>query len=155
MTPTSTASMTTARQVYLINTNIISELRKGKAVDRGVIEFMSKATAGNRGCYLSVVTIGELQRGISMIQYRGDTNQANTLMDWLENIVTEYKHYILPIDQDVAKIWANLRVPHHENAIDKMIAATALLHSLTLVTRNTKDFERTGVSFVNPFQSAQ
>jgi len=137
--------------MYLIDTNIISELRKAQSINRGVIEFMSKVSAGNQPCYLSVVTIGELNRGVGMIRYRGDTKQANQLAEWLYTIVKDYQDRILPIDNDIALIWASLRVPHYENAIDKLIAATALSHSLTLVTRNTKDFEKTGVPFIDPF----
>jgi len=88
-----------------------------------------------------------------MIRHRGDISQANSLAEWLDAIVVEYNDSILCVDQQVADIWASLRVPHHDNALDKLIAATALSHSLTLVTRNVKDIEKTGVPFVNPFSS--
>lgn len=137
--------------MYLIDTNIISELRKAQSANRGVVEFMSKAGANQNRCYLSVITIGELNRGAGMIRHRGDTRQANQLADWLDNILNDYQDRILSVDNDVSLIWAGLRTPHHENAIDKLIAATALSHSLTLVTRNTKDFEKSGVPMLNPF----
>lgn len=137
--------------MYLIDTNVVSELRQGQSADRGVVEFVSKASANDERCYLSVVTIGELNRGIAMIRHRGDTKQANTLTDWLDTILNDYNDSILPVDKDVSLIWANLRVPNHENALDKMIAATALSHALTVVSRNTRDFEKTGVPIVNPF----
>lgn len=143
--------MMTNRAMYLIDTNIISELRKALTVNRGVVEFMSKASANQERCYLSVITIGELYRGVGMIQHRGDIKQANQLSDWLDVILNDYQDRILAVDNDVSLIWASLRTPHHENAIDKLIAATALSHSLTLVTRNTKDFEKTGVPLIDPF----
>lgn len=142
--------MKMARQMYLIDTNIISELRKGNATNRGVLEFFYNATAKDQNCYLSVVTIGELRRGIEMIRHRGDLKQAEALQNWFSQIVDQYSDNILPIDHEVATIWADLRVPNHENILDKLIAATALLHSLQVVTRNIKDFEKTGVPIVNP-----
>jgi len=145
--------MMMAKPMYLVDTNVVSELRKAQSADRGVIEFMSKASGSNKRCYLSVVTVGELYRGVALIRHRGDTNQANALSDWMRTILDKYEDNILAIDKDISLIWASLRVPHYENAIDKLIAATALSHSLTLVTRNTKDFEKTGVRVLNPFQS--
>ncbi|MEE9333664.1 MAG: type II toxin-antitoxin system VapC family toxin [Granulosicoccaceae bacterium] len=138
--------------MYLIDTNIISELRKGKQANHGVIEFLYDTKANKQNCYLSVVTIGELRRGIEMIRHRGDVKQADALQKWFLLIANEYSDKILPIDHEVAAIWADLRVPHHENILDKFIAATALLHSLQVVTGNTKDFEKTGVPVVNPYK---
>jgi len=143
--------MKAALQMYLIDTNIISELRKGSATNRGVLEFFYNATAKDQSCYLSVVTIGELRRGIEMIRHRGDLKQAEALQNWFSQIASQYNEYILPIDHEVAAVWADLRVPNHENILDKFIAATALLHSLQVVTRNVKDFGKTGVPIVNPY----
>ena len=151
MTVTLHVKMKMALQMYLIDTNIVSELRKGNATNRGVIEFFYNATATDQICYLSVVTIGELRRGIEMIRHRGDLKQAGALQNWFSQIVDQYSNNILPVDHEVAAIWADLRVPNHENILDKFIAATALLHSLQVVTRNVKDFEKTGVPIVNPF----
>lgn len=137
----------------LIDTNVISELRKGSAADRGVINFFYHINAKQENCYLSVVTIGELRRGIEMIRHRGDVKQADALQEWFSVISNEYSEHILPIDHEVAAIWADLRVPHHENVLDKFIAATALLHSLKVVTRNVRDFEKTGVPIVSPFST--
>jgi len=88
-----------------------------------------------------------------MIRHRGDIKQAEVMLHWFEQISADYADLILPIDQDVASMWALLRVPNYENALDKLIAATALIYSLQVVTRNAKDFERSGVSTVNPFLS--
>jgi len=148
---TSGGVKTTVQQVYLIDTNVISELRKRDKADRGVVAFMVEAKATGAACYLSVITLGELRRGIEMIRHRGDNKQAAAITDWYNGITEDYADFILPVDVDVAGIWALLRVPHYENALDKMIAATALIYSLQVVTRNVKDFERCGVSTVNPF----
>jgi len=137
--------------MYLIDTNIISELTKGNNANRGIIEFFYNVKANDENCYLSVVTIGELRRGIGMLMHRNDVEQAKAIRDWFVGIETEYNDKILPIDNEVAAIWADLRVPNNENILDKFIAATALLHSLQMVTRNVKDFEKTGVPFLNPF----
>ena len=88
-----------------------------------------------------------------MIRYRGDRAHARRLQSWLESIVQDYADNILDFAPIEAQVWGRLRVPHHENAIDKQIAATALTHSLTLVTRNTRDFHSAGVELLNPFES--
>ncbi|QIE27487.1 hypothetical protein SBC1_55930 (plasmid) [Caballeronia sp. SBC1] len=71
---------------------------------------------------------------------------------WLGTILDDYAMDVISIDDDVAQLWGRLRVPNPENPIDKLIAATALMHDLTVVTRNTKDFEKTGVKLLNPFE---
>lgn len=86
-----------------------------------------------------------------MVRHRGDVKQADALQEWFLEITNEYNENILSIDHDVAAICADLRVPNHENVLDKFIAATALLHSLQVVTCNAKDFVKTGVSVVNPY----
>jgi len=73
------------------------------------------------------------------------------LEKWLETLFTDYRDHILDINQDIAQLWGRLRVPHPENALDKQIAATALIYDLTVVTRNHRDFTSTGVRLLNPF----
>ncbi|MFQ5661392.1 MAG: type II toxin-antitoxin system VapC family toxin [Gammaproteobacteria bacterium] len=137
--------------MYLIDTNIISESRKGRKANKGVRQFFSGIIAQQIEVFLSVVTIGELRRGIELIRYRGDERQAQHLEEWLSSILSEYSDYILEIDEEIAQVWGKLRAPHPKNALDKQIAATALIHDLTVVTRNRKDYEGTGVKIINPF----
>ena len=137
--------------MYLIDTNVVSELRKKRRANSGVRAFFSQSRKEKNALYISVVTIGELRRGVELIRHRGDRSQAGKLEAWLTTLVDEYTDNILDFTQAEAQVWGRLRVPHHENLIDKQIAATALVYGLTLVTRNTGDFERTGVEMFNPF----
>lgn len=137
--------------MYLIDTNIISEARKGKRANPGVQRFFETVGRDEQDVFLSVITIGELRRGIELMQHRGDADQAAVLEAWLTDILNEYSDHILPIDADTAQLWGRLRVPHPENALDKLIAATALIHDLTVVTRNQRDFQGAGVKVLNPF----
>jgi hypothetical protein len=139
--------------MYLIDTNVISELRKQRSVNSGVRDFFTRTRKDNSAVYISAITIGELRRGVEMIRYRGDTRQAGRLESWLDTVIDNYSDNILDFTAAEAQIWGRLRAPHHENAIDKQIAATALIYGLTLVTRNTGDFYNTGVDLLNPFTS--
>ena len=140
--------------MYLIDTNVVSEGRKGKLANAGVRSFFSQAASQQTPLYLSVVTVGELRRGVELIRHRGDSIQAMKLEKWLVGLLSDFAGKILPFDHDAAQLWGRLRVPHHENAIDKQIAATALIHDLTLVTRNTADFTGTGARCLDPFTLA-
>lgn len=102
--------------------------------------------------HLCAVTVGELRRGVELLRHRGDTAQAERLEAWLALILREFHDNILDLDEAVAQVWGHLRAPHAENALDKQVAATALEHDLTLVTRNEKHFAATGVKVLNPFQ---
>lgn len=137
--------------MYLIDTNVISEARKQSRADAGVTAFFQRVAEDNCAVYLSVVTVGELRRGVDLIRHRGDLPQARLLEDWLADVLAHYAHQILPFDVDAAQIWGRLRVPHPAHELDKQIAATALLHDLTVVTRNVADFDGTGVKLLNPF----
>jgi len=145
------SSATGGIDVYLVDTDVISEARKGQKANPGVREFF--VTAGREAIplYLSVVTIGELRQGVERIRHRGDTAQAKRLERWLRQVTTTYAEAILEIDEETAHIWGRLRVPNPESPLDKQIAATALIHDLVVVTRNTAHFAPTGVKLQNPF----
>ena len=137
--------------MYLVDTNVISEARKKSKANTGVRAFFKQAIKDETRIFISVVTVGELRRGVESIRYRGDVRQANQLEKWLEDLMAEYQDHILDINKDIAQLWGRLRAPHPENALDKQIAATALIYELTVVTRNHKDFVKTGVRVLNPF----
>ena len=135
--------------MYLVDTNVISEARKGKKANLGVLKFFQTTDASD--LYLSVQTIGEIRRGLENIRRRGDLPQAKKLEKWLDLLVTDYADRILSFDEECAQVWGRLMSPHHEHPVDKQIAAIALIHDLTVVTRNLDDFRSTGVKAVNPF----
>ena len=137
--------------MFLIDTDVISELRKGTKANDGVQNFFAAAEQNEHALYLSVVTVGELRRGVELVRHRKDVRQANRLEKWLENILAEFEEHILEFGQEEAQVWGRLRVPHPENALDKQIAAIALTYALKLVTRNTQHFEKLGVDVINPF----
>ncbi|MGB5133817.1 MAG: type II toxin-antitoxin system VapC family toxin [Prochlorococcaceae cyanobacterium] len=137
--------------MYLVDTNVISEARKGRRANPGVQAFFSEASEQNLLLFLSAITIGELRRGVDLIRHRGDRDQADALENWLALLLQDYGDRVLPLDSEAAQLWGHLRVPNPQHALDKQIAAIALLHDLTVVTRNTADFSPTGVRVNNPF----
>lgn len=137
--------------MYLIDTNVISEARKKAKANPGVIDFFNRVAVADEPVYLSVISVGELRRGVELIRHRGDTEQATMLEAWLTVVLEQYAENILAFDADAAQVWGRLRVPSPEHELDKQIAAIALVNDLTVVTRNAADFEGTGVKLVNPF----
>jgi predicted nucleic acid-binding protein len=138
--------------MYLVDTDVISEMRKGAKANPGVRGFFESASRDGMDLYLSAVSIGELRQGVERIRHRGDKDQADLLEHWLRQVSRTYADAILPIDEDTAHVWGRLRVPNPENPLDKQIAATALIHDLTVVTRNTEHFAPTRVRLKNPFE---
>lgn len=138
--------------MYLVDTNVISEIRKRDRADKGVMAFFRKAAQDDADLYLSVVTIGELRRGVEIIRHRGDKPQATRLENWLDGVRREFASNVLAVDEEIGQLWGRLRVPHPEHSLDKLIAATALIHDLIVVTRNVDDFAGTGARVLNPFK---
>ncbi len=134
---------------YLVDTNVLSELRKGRRAHPGVIGWF--ATVSDDEIYLSVLTVGEIRKGVENIRRR-DRPAARRLDSWLRRVVTAHEERILPIDRDVAEEWGRLNVPDPLPVVDGLIVATARVYGLTLATRNVKDVARTGVACVNPFE---
>ena len=139
--------------MFLIDTNVISEARKGERANPGVVAFLKELADSGGFVFLASVTIGELRRGVELIRRRGDAGQAERLEAWLESVVEQFGERILPLDADAAQVWGRLRVPNPDHALDKQIAAIALVNDLTLATRNVADFRELGVRLINPFVS--
>lgn len=141
--------------MFLLDTNVVSELRKvaeGKA-DANVSAWQTGVD--ELACFLSVITVQELETGVLRIERR-DTAQGERLREWLrQRVIPAFAGRILPIDQAVALQCAQLHVPDPRPAHDALIAATALVHGLTLVTRNSSDFAPMGVAVVDPWQARQ
>ena len=133
---------------YLLDTNVISELRKGKRCDPRLAEWFAGVVEDD--IFLSVLTIGELRKGIEQIQRR-DQKSASALNRWLGRLIDSFQDKILPVDRAIAEEWGRMNVPGPLPVIDSLLAATAKLHDLSLVTRNIKDIARTGVTCLNPF----
>ena len=155
MTISLAATIIRSPPMYLVETNVISEARKGLRADPGVRSFWAEVIAENTPVFLSSITIGEIRRGIDLIRHRGDDVQAQRLEAWLQQVLHDYAHRVLVLDADAAQLWGRLRVPNPQHALDKQIAAIARLHNLTVVTRNTADFAGTGVRLVNPFSTGK
>lgn len=138
--------------MYLLDTNVISELRKagsGKA-DRNVLAWADNVSASK--LYLSVITILELETGILLIERR-DKAQGALLRTWLDtHVLPAFSDRIIVIDTAIAQTCAKLHVPDPRSDRDAMIAATAMVHGMVVVTRNIADFEPTGVKTINPWQ---
>lgn len=135
--------------MFLVDTNVISELRKGQNANAGVLAFWR--SVDGEALYIAVQTMGEIRRGVENIRQRGDGAQAARLESWLDLVATGYADRILSFDLECAQVWGKLMSPHPQHPIDKQIAAIALIHDLTVVTRNVSDFKGLGVAVINPF----
>jgi predicted nucleic acid-binding protein len=141
--------------VYLLDTNVVSQLAK-RQPNAGVMAFIKEAKDTESSLYLSVLTIGEINKGVAKLTRYGDHQQADRLGQWQEQLTMDFADSLLPIDVDTTVIWGEvLAATDDTNAIDKLIAATALQYDLTLVTRNIDHVMDTGAKCVNPFISAQ
>jgi len=133
---------------YLLDTNVLSELRKGRRCHPNVAAWFTEVADAH--LFLSVLVIGEIRRGVEVIRRR-DTARATALDQWLTRLVRDHGERILPVDRAVAEQWGRLAATRTGSVVDSLLAATARVHGLTLVTRNVRDVQWTGVSCVNPF----
>lgn len=134
--------------MFLLDTNVISELSKGSRADRGVVDFLR---ANQDKICLPVQVIGELRGGVERLRRRNDLPQAARLESWLENVLDTFATRILAFDLVCAETWGRLMSVDQQNPVDRQMAAIALVYELTVVTRNTDHFDGTGVPVLNPF----
>jgi predicted nucleic acid-binding protein len=140
--------------MFLLDTNVISELRKARAgkADHNVVAWVQNVPA--ESLFLSAIVVQELEIGALLAEWRG-APQGKILRTWLDDyVLPDFSERILPIDTAVARRSAALHVPNPRPIRDGLIAATALVHGLSVVTRNVTDFASTGVSLVNPWNAA-
>ncbi len=138
--------------MFLLDTNVVSELRKIRAgrADANVAQWADSVDAVD--LYLSAITVQELEMGVLQAERR-DPLQGTILRTWLEShVLPSFSGRILPVDMAVARCSARLHVPNPCPAMDSLIAATALVHGLTIVTRNVADFQASGVPIINPWE---
>ena len=134
--------------MMLLDTMVLSELRK-TAPNAGVVSFIEAQTAD--ALFLSVLTVGEIEAGIEK-QRTAAPEFAEELNQWLTVMELQFAQCILPVTPAIAKLWGRLCVQTGNKGVDNLIAATALCHNLTVVTRNVKDFAPTGVRVLNPYR---
>lgn len=133
---------------FLLDTNVLSELRKESRCDAGVRDWIEGVAADE--LFVSVLVLGEIRHGVERIGMR-DQTQARVLEKWLLSISTQFTDRILPVDERVADQWGRLGLRQPVPTIDAFLAATALVHNLTMVSRDEDGFRNTGVRVINPF----
>lgn len=134
---------------YVLDTNVVSEARKGSRANASVMHWLSSIAAEE--LYVSVLVIGEIRQGIEGLS-RKDPVQAGHLEIWLAGLRRLYADRILPLDLEIAEEWGRMNAPDPISSRDGLMAATAKVRNMTFVTRNTVDVERTGVRVLNPFE---
>ena len=135
---------------FLIDTNVVSELRKPRP-DANVARWFQSVRDSD--LYLSVLVVGELRQGVELLRRR-DRGQADALETWLLALERGYRDRLIPVTARIADVWGRLNVPNRLPAIDGLLAATAKFHDLTLATHNARHVRGTGISVLNPFESS-
>jgi toxin FitB len=135
---------------YLLDTNVVSEARKPRGDER-VKRWISSVPVED--LYLSVLTLGEVRRGIGLLERR-DPAQAEVYEAWLTTVLRDYADRIILVDAQAAQEWGSMNVPGPVPVVDGLMAATARVRNMTFVTRNTSDVARTGARLLNPFDAS-
>ncbi|MDX8150501.1 type II toxin-antitoxin system VapC family toxin [Patulibacter brassicae] len=135
---------------WLLDTNVLSELRRPRPDDR-VRAWAASAPAPR--LFLSVIVVGEIRKGIERVTRR-DPAQAQSLETWLTGLLTAFAGRIVPVDLAVADRWGRIEAARPTPGADALLAATAIVHDLTFVTRNVRDVEGTGARLLNPWEVA-
>ena len=137
--------------MYLLDTNVVSETRKGLRANAGVLRFMHEVVSKGQRTYIAAPSIGELRYGVERLRHHRDVTQAMQIEVWLNALLKAGSGRVLSLDESCAQTWGRLMVPDRSKQIDKQIAAIAIINELTLVTRNVRDFQMRGLSVINPF----
>jgi predicted nucleic acid-binding protein len=132
----------------LVDTNVVSELKRGRKAAPRVVKWFSEIPPER--VFTSVIVLGEIRRGIELVARR-DKAQAGILEDWYASIRRRLGDRVLPVDEPVMAAWARISVPDMLPTYDGLIAATALVHGLTVVTRDTEDYRRARVPVIDPW----
>jgi len=131
--------------MYILDTNVVSELRRPRP-NPAVVGWLSATTAGQ--IFIAAVSFGELQAGVEMTR-RQDPEKAAAIESWIDAVAASYS--IIPMDEVTFRRWARLMHRRSDDLIEEIIAATAMVHNMTVVTRNLRDFEQFAVPTLNPF----
>lgn len=135
--------------MFLIDTNIISEIRKRDRCNASVANWY--ASVDDSELFISVLALGEIRKGIALARLRRDFQQADTLENWLQEVKQRFSERILPIDAEVVDLWGQMYHIRNVPVIDGLLAATAKARNLILVTRNISDVQGLGATLLNPF----
>ena len=133
---------------YLLDTNVISELVKPRRA-ASVLDWLEAHRTAE--LWISIITVGELRRGVAKLRHRNDHVQAEVLEGHITELEARFADYALPVTIEVARVWATLGLTQPISPADGLIAATAIVHGLTLITRNVRDFASTPVVVADPF----
>lgn len=133
---------------WLLDTNVLSELRKGARANPAVLRWLASVDADD--LWTSVLVVGEIRKGVELVRAR-DRRQASSLDRWLSELRKAHEDRLLPVTERIAETWGRMSAARPVSVVDGLLAATAVTHDLTLVTRNTRNVAGTGARVLDPF----